>query len=98
MAKKHDENKDLRLISRICKIDYAFKVISTSKSTIIGIRTWGKIDYLVNYCGWTFVYDNSVVVRAINNMDSDNTKNSKREAKKAAKEKTLTNKRRKIND
>lgn len=92
MAKKHDENKDIRLVSRIAKVDYSDKTIQTSKSTIIGNKTWGRIDFLCHYCGWTFIWNNSV---RINNKyivnDNDNIKH-KRDAKKAAKENTLTNK------
>lgn len=95
MAKKHDENKDLRLVSRIAKVDYSDKTIQAPKSAIIGIKTWGRIDYLTHYCGWFFIYNNDVHIsgRYINN-DSDNTKR-KRDAKKAAKENTLTNKKKK---
>lgn len=92
MNKKHDENKDLRLVSRIAKIDYSNKTIQTPKSAIIGNKTWGRIDYLCHYCGWTFIWNNSVVV--LNNYRSDDNDaiKRKREAKKAAKENTLTNK------
>lgn len=92
MSKKHDENKDLRLVSRIAKIDYSNKTIQTPKSAIIGNKTWGRIDYLCHYCGWTFIWNNSVVV--LNNYRSDDNDaiKRKREAKKAAKENTLTNK------
>lgn len=90
---KHDENKDLRLISRIAKIDYSNKTIQTSKSTIIGIRSWARIDYLTHYCGWTFIYNNDVKVsRSFSTEDGDSTKLRKRDAKKTAKDNTLTNK------
>lgn len=96
MAKKHDENKDLRLVSRIAKIDYSNKTIQAPKSAIIGIKTWGRIDYLTHYCGWFFIWDNDVHIsgRYTTNNDNDNTKR-KRDAKKAAKENTLTNKKKK---
>ena len=90
---KHDENKDLRLISRIAKIDYSNKTIQTSKSTIIGIRSWARIDYLTHYCGWTFIYNNDVKVsRSFSTEDGDSTKLRKHDAKKTAKDNTLTNK------
>jgi hypothetical protein len=90
---KHDENKDLRLISRIAKIDYSNKTIQTSKSTIIGIRSWARIDYLTHYCGWTFIYNNDVKVsRSFSTEDGDSTKLRKGDAKKTAKDNTLTNK------
>lgn len=90
---KHDENKDLRLVSRIAKIDYSNKTIQAPKSTFIGIRTWARIDYLCHYCGWMFIYNNNISVR--NNRNSDNNESvlkRKRDAKKAAKEQILTNK------
>lgn len=93
MAKKHDENKDIRFVSRIAKIDYSNKTIQTSKTTPIGIRTWGRIDFLVNHCGWFFSYNNDIIMRTVtNNSNFDSAIKRKREAKKAAKEQTLTNK------
>lgn len=93
MGKLHDENKDLRLVSRIARIDYSNKTIQSPKSAIIGIKTWGRIDFLTNYCGWTFIYNNDVkVARSFSTEDGDSTKSRKRDAKKAAKDNTLTNK------
>lgn len=89
---KHDENKDLRLISRIAKIDYSNKTIQASKSTVIGIRSWARIDYLTHYCGWYFIWNNSVFVNQKYTANDDDIIKRKREAKKAAKENTLTNK------
>ena len=93
MKKIHDENKDLRLVSRIAKIDYSNKSIQAPKNSVIGIRTWGRIDYLTHYCGWVFIWNNNVSIKTYNNdtNNSDVTKR-KREAKKAAKEQTLNNK------
>lgn len=96
MSKKHDENKDLRFISKIAKLDYSNKTIQTSKSTNIGIRTWGRIDYLTNYCGWTFIWNNSIKVsNRIAYSDDDNSIKRKRDAKKAIKDNSLTNKKKK---
>ena len=93
MSKKHDENKDLRLISRIAKVSYYDKTIKAPKSSIIGNRSWGRIDFLVHYCGWMFYWDNSVNIntKLINNSDDSAIKH-KRDAKKAARDNTLTNK------
>ena len=93
MAKNHDEAKDIRLVSRIARIDYSNKTIQSPKSAIIGIKTWGRIDFLTHYCGWTFIYNNDVkVARSFSTEDGDSTKSRKRDAKKAAKDNTLTNK------
>lgn len=93
MSKHHDENKDLRLVSRVAKVDYSNKTIRANKSAVIGIRTLGRIDYLVNYCGWFFYWDNSVAVRIVPRNDEDNSNKSKRVTKKITKEPKLKDKR-----
>ena len=92
MSKKHDENKDLHLVSRIAKIDYYNKTIQTPKSAIIGNTTWGRIDFLTHYCDWTFIWNNDVRISGKNSSDNDAIKKRKREAKKLAKEASLSNK------
>lgn len=94
MAKKHDENKDVRLLSRKVKVDVYNKTISASKSTIIGNRSWGRIDYLVNYCGYHFYWDNSAIVVPIMN-NYNNERKDKKELKKVAKAKVAVNNKRK---
>lgn len=92
MGKLHDENKDIRLVSRIAKVDYSNKTIQAPKSAIIGNKTWGRIDFLCHYRGWYFIWNNDVRVSVrYSSNDSDVTK-SKRDAKKDAKENMLTNK------
>ena len=92
MNKKHDENKDIRLVSRIAKLDYINKTIQAPKSAIIGNTTWGRIDFLTHYCGWTFIWNNDIIINGRNFSDNDNAKKRKREAKKLAKETSLSNK------
>lgn len=58
---KHDENQDLRSVGRIAKVNPADKTISCSKNAIVGIHMWGKIDFLTKYCGWHFIWDNTIV-------------------------------------
>ena len=86
---KHDENRDLRLISRIAKINLADKTIQCSKSANIGIHSWGRIDFLTKYCGWHFIWDNAAGVGGYSYNDSSK---SVREIKKAKKEPKLTDK------
>lgn len=95
MSKKHDENKDVRLVSKVAKIDVVRKTIETPVSVNIGIRLWGRIDFLTNYCGYSFIRNNSI--RIVTKASADNKDDAKRrrEAKKLAKEHTLTDKRRK---
>lgn len=90
MAKRHDENKDLRLVSRIAKINIVDKTIRCSKAQTIGIHMWGKIDYLTHYCGWHFCWDNSAGIGI--SSTSDTNKVSSRDMKKAKKEHQLTDK------
>lgn len=95
MGKLHDENKDIRLVSRIAKIDYSNDTIQAPKSAIIGNKTWGRIDYLTHYCGWTFIWNNDVRISGKYTTNDDDTTKRKRDAKKIAKENTLTNKKKK---
>ena len=92
MSKLHDENKDIRLVSRIAKVDYSNKTIQAPKSAIIGNKTWGRIDFLCHYCGWYFMWNNDVRISGRNSSDNSDTKKRKREAKKLAKETSLSNK------
>ena len=80
---KHDENKDLRSFSRIGKVDYSDKTLQCAKSAIIGIRLWGKIDFLTKYCGWHFVWNNNVG-NSYNqfNSDSNSDVNVQKKSKK----------------
>lgn len=87
---RHDENKDLRSVARIAKINLGDKTIQASKSATIGIHMWGKIDFLTKYCGWHFIWNNAA---GVGGYFSSDAKPSAREAKKAKKEPKLTNKR-----
>ena len=86
---KHDENKDLRSFSRIGKVNISDKTLQAPKSATIGIKLWGKIDYLTHYCGWFFVWNNNAGPSAWYNSEQ---KTSARDMKKAKKEHQLTDK------
>lgn len=87
---KHDENRDLKSVARIAKINIVDKTIQASKAATIGIHMWGKIDFLTKYCGWHFIWNNSSGVGGYYLSDD---KVSAREIKKIKKEPKLTNKR-----
>ena len=87
MAKKHDEKKDLKCVSRVAEINGNHIIIPTN--SVIGIHTWGRIDFLVHYCG--YVLNRSNNVRA-SNLNFEDATVSAREAKKIKKEHKLTNK------
>ena len=86
---KHDENRDVRSLSRICKINPFERSIQASKTAIIGIHAWGKIDYLCHYCGYHFYWNNSAGVGSTIPVPGE--KIDKKAAKKAAKENAKRN-------
>ena len=87
MAKKHDERKDLKCVSKVAEISGNRIIIPVN--AVIGIRTWGRIDFLVHYCGY-YLYHSSNVKPS--NLNFEDTTVSAREAKKIKKEHKLTNK------
>lgn len=87
MAKKHDERKDLKCVSRVAEINGNRLIIPTN--VVIGIRMWGRIDFLVHYCG--YILNRSKKVKA-SNLKFEDTAVSAREAKKIKKEHKLSNK------
>lgn len=89
MGKKHDESKDLIRVSRVCGIDFNDKLIRVRDKSRVGIKTWGRIDFLVHYCGWHCIYDRTATI-----IDSsDESGKSYREIKKENKQHKLSNKR-----
>ena len=86
---KHDENKVLKSISRICKVDYSSLTLQLNKGTHIGIKTWGKLDFLVHYCGWSITWGTGTVIDKTNINEE---KKSIRATKKQKKEHQLTDK------
>lgn len=74
---RYDEGKVLRqLDKKSVRIDYALKVIEVAKeSNDIGIHSWGKLDYLKNYCGWKII--------SVNMTEIQKAKLAEREARRA---------------
>lgn len=87
--KKHDERKDVRCVSRIAEINSNRIIIPTN--SVIGIRTWGRIDFLVHYCGYVLYRSSNVKA---SNLKFEDAEVSAREAKKIKKEHKLANKKR----
>ena len=56
---KYDENKVLRSVARVAIIDGNHIILKAD--AVVGIHTWGKLDYLVNYKGYTVSRSNNVV-------------------------------------
>ena len=87
MAKKHDERKDLKCVSKVAEINGNRIIIPTD--AVIGIHAWGRIDFLVHYCGYILYRAKNVKA---SNLNFEDATVSAREAKKIKKEHKLTNK------
>lgn len=87
MAKKHDERKDLKCVSKVAEINGNHIIIPTD--AVIGIHTWGRIDFLIHYCGYILYRAKNVKA---SNLNFEDATVSAREAKKIKKEHKLTNK------
>ena len=87
MAKKHDEKKDLKCVSRVAEINGNHIIIP--KNAVIGIHTWGRIDFLIHYCSYVLNRSNNVKA---SNLNFEDAEVSAREAKKIKKEHKLSNK------
>ena len=85
--KKHDEKKDLKCVSRVAEINGNHIIIPTN--SVIGIHTWGRIDFLVHYCGYILNRSNNVKA---SNLKFEDAELRAREAKKIKKEHKLSNK------
>lgn len=57
---KYDENKVLRSIIRVARVEGSHIILKAD--AIVGIHMWGKLDYLVNYRGYTVSRSNNVVL------------------------------------
>lgn len=87
--KKYDEASVVRILKKNKSVrvnsNNVIEVLTTSPA--VGIGTWGKIDYLVNYCGYVVTFSNNVLYTNGNKEDKDdstekeNTKAVKRAAK-----------------
>ena len=87
MAKKHDEKKDLKCVSKVAEINGNHIIVPTD--AVIGIHTWGRIDFLVHYCG--YILNRGKNVKA-SNLKFEDAEVRAREAKKIKKEYKLSNK------
>ena len=56
---KYDENKVLRSVSKVARIEGNHVILKAD--AIVGIHMWGKLDYLVNYRGYTVSRANNVI-------------------------------------
>lgn len=86
MSILHDENTDVMRLSRNkINVNQGTKTIKAPKGTIIGNKSWGRIDFLCHYKGYHFIWDNSVVIDKSSYDDSSDKKKSLRNIKKESK-------------
>lgn len=88
MAKHYDEKKVLRELERKgVQINFSNHqiVVNTSKNAI-GIATLGKLDFLVNYCGWKCIFRKETIQPQQNEQET-NYKKAKKESRKTNKTK-----------
>lgn len=88
MAKKHDERKDLKCVSKVAEINGNRIIVPIN--AVIGIHTWGRIDFLVHYCGYVINRSSNTIKPS--NLNFEDATVSAREAKKIKKEHKLINK------
>ena len=77
----HDENKDVKLLSKIAKINVGTKSIIIRRDQVIGNKRWGRIDFLCHYCGYHLVREDGMVA-TISANDDRKDKRKKDEMKK----------------
>lgn len=87
--RKYDEASVVRILKKNKGVrvnnNNVIEVLTTSPA--VGIGTWGKIDYLVNYCGYVVKFSKNALYTNGNKEDKDdsaekeNTKAVKRAAK-----------------
>ena len=101
MAKKHDESIDIKRLSRV-GVRTAIQptatgtvkclVITPALRDSIGIKSWGRVDFLVNYCGYRIISSVTSTETIINGYYSKENKTNYRDVKKKKKEHQLTDK------
>ena len=102
---KHDESTDVRRLSFVgvktvlqpaSNGTVKCLVISPIQRSNLGIKQWGRVDYLTKYCHYRVISSVPNGSTVISNSNEDNNKpKSAREAKKEKKTPKLTNKKKK---
>ena len=74
---KHDEAKDVRLLSKVAKVDVSNKIITIPANAIIGNKRWGRLDFLCHYCGYHLVRPDGTIM---SNAPTAEERRSKRDS------------------
>ena len=84
--RKYDEASVVRILKKNKGVrvnsNNTIEVLTTSPA--VGIGTWGKIDYLVHYCGYVVTFSNNALYSHGDKEDSVEKENAKA-VKRAAK-------------
>ena len=87
MSKSYDENSCVRTLTNKCRLVIdGRKVIKAAKDQVIGIKAWGKIDYLVNYRGYIFMRDNRIIQKPTTPQEKQEIKKTKKVIRKVRKD------------
>ena len=76
---KHDEAKDVRLLSKIAKINQSNKTIIIPENAIIGNKRWGRIDFLTHYCGYHLARPSGAIINNAPIAEKERTHRDKQE-------------------
>lgn len=77
---KHDEVNVLRSLGRNkeVSVNTVNKTVTVNRDAqTVGNGTWGKIDYLVHYCGYTQIFTNDKSVKRSTNAETKVISNKK---------------------
>lgn len=78
MGKHYDENKVVNILAKQgirTKWEFGSNCVVLNKSRSYGIHTWGKIDYLVNYCNFRITWINDAI------KDEPDSRNERKQRK-----------------
>lgn len=83
MSKKYDEASVIKsLAAKKCVVDTKMKVISVPKG-VLGNGSWGKVDYLCHYCGYSQTWlNNKPISSPVKEDEDDETLYNKPKRKK----------------
>lgn len=76
---KHDEAKDVRLLSKVAKINPSNKTITIPTNVNIGNKRWGRLDYLCHYCGYHLVRPDGVIMSNAPTAEKERKRRAKQE-------------------
>lgn len=82
---KHDEANDVRLLSKVAKINPSNKTITIPTNAIIGNKRWGRLDFLCHHCGYHLIRPDGAIMN--NTPERERRDKQAKREEKAAKRK-----------